>query len=162
MTRKPRPNMHLRPTQADPADLDHAERRGQEAPASRDILLGALGAVVGASLGYLLFFVLTRQGLYAIVLPGALTGLGCGSLSGRRSIPLGIGCAVVGVAVGIVAEWHFAPFIKDRSLLFFITHVHQLRTVSQVLILLGGVLAFWFGLGRTGGAWLRKRPVSPG
>jgi hypothetical protein len=141
--------MNLRPTRVDPAS------------ASRDILLGALGAIIGAGVGYLLFLVLSRQGLYAIVLPGALTGLGCGSLSGRRSIPLGIGCAVLGVAAGIVAEWQFAPFIRDRSFLFFVTHLHQIRTVSQVLILLGGILAFWFGLGRTGGAWLRKRLVSP-
>jgi len=48
-------------------------------------VLGLAGAVVGAFLGYLLFVAIAGQGFYAIVLPGALAGVGCGALSGRKS-----------------------------------------------------------------------------
>ena len=42
-------------------------------------VLGLGGAVVGAFLGYLLFVAIAGQGFYAIVLPGALAGVGCGA-----------------------------------------------------------------------------------
>ncbi len=125
----------------------------------RDIAFGVLGSFVGACLGYFLFQAIARQGFYAIALPGALTGLGCGSLSRHRSVMLGIACAIVGTIAGIVAEWQFAPFIKDNSLRYFLSHLHQLKPLSQFLIIVGGILAFWFGLGRNGGAWLRKQTV---
>ena len=47
--------------------------------------LGLAGGIVGGVLGYLLFMVIVRQEFYAIVLPGALVGIGCGALSGRKS-----------------------------------------------------------------------------
>lgn len=121
-----------------------------------DLVLGAVGGVVGASLGYFLFQAIVSQGFYALILPGALTGMGCGSLSRRRSVPLGCMCAVIAAAVGILAEWQFAPFVADRSLGYFITHLHELKSVTQGMLLIGTIMAFWFGLGREGGAWLRK------
>ena len=42
-------------------------------------VLGLGGAVEGAFLGYLLFVAIAGQGFYAIVLPGALAGVGCGA-----------------------------------------------------------------------------------
>ncbi len=123
----------------------------------RDLSLGVLGSIVGASLGYYLLHFLAQQGFYAIVLPGALTGLGCGSLSRHRSMLLGIVCAVVGAMAGILGEWNIAPFIKDDSLGYFLTHLHQVRPLSQFLILVGSLMAFWFGMGRDRGAWLRKQ-----
>lgn len=126
----------------------------------RDIAFGLLGGMAGACLGYFLFQIIARQGFYAIVLPGALTGIGCGSLSRRRSILLAIACALIGIVAGIVAEWKFAPFNKDQSFGFFISHLHQLRPVTKALIVVGGIMAFWFGLGRHGGAWLRKKSTA--
>ena len=121
------------------------------------LLLGLLGAAVGGFLGYWLFFVIVRQGFYGIVLPGALIGIGCGCLSGRKSNALGILCGILGLLAGVLAEWRFAPFVSDKSLWYFLTHLHRLSGVTQVLILLGAVLAFWFGRGREGGVWLRRR-----
>ena len=140
----------------------HATAQATDTPggprlSALDMTLGIIGAVAGACVGYLLFRVMARQGVYAIVLPGALTGIACGSLSRGKSVPLGIACALIGLAAGIFAEWRFAPFIEDDGLPFFLRHIHQLTPVSQILILLGACLAFWFGLGRTGGAWLRQR-----
>ena len=128
----------------------------RQSPPLRDMALGALGGIAGACLGYILFHVIARQGFYALVLPGALTGIVCGSLSRHRSIILGIVCALVGTTAGIITEWRFAPFTQDNSFGYFILHLHQLRSFTQLLIVIGGMLAFWFGLGRNGGAWLRK------
>lgn len=122
-----------------------------------DMLLGMVGAIVGAVLGYFLVFVIAREGFYAIILPGVLLGLGCGALSGRKSVALGIICAVMGLAVGIYTQWRFAPFIKDKSFSFYLSHLLDVNRVFQLLILAGTALAFWFGLGREGGAWIRKR-----
>ena len=60
------------------------------------IVLGLAGALVGGAAGHFLFLAMTRWGFYAMVLPGAAVGLGCGLLSGRRSVPLGIACGVIG------------------------------------------------------------------
>ena len=119
--------------------------------------LGIGGGVVGAVLGYFLFVALAGQGFYAIVLPGALAGLGCGALSGRKSNLLGIICVIIALIAGILSEWRMAPFLADRSLRYFLAHLHQLRGFTHFLILLGGFCAFWFGRGRAGGAWLRRQ-----
>ncbi|MGB2821537.1 MAG: hypothetical protein WBF17_11185 [Phycisphaerae bacterium] len=134
---------------------------GQGCCAAAGWLLGLLGAAVGGFLGYWLFFVIARQGFYGIVLPGALIGIGCGCLSGRKSNALGFICGAAGLLAGLLAEWRFAPFVADKSLWYFLTHLHRLRVVTQVLIALGAALAFWFGRGREGGAlpWRRKPPA---
>ena len=145
-----------------PPDTDESPRDAVGRPNARsnialDLILGLAGAVAGGIVGYYVFFAIARQGFYALALPGALIGLGCGALSGRKSVPLGIVSGILGLIVGIYTEWRFAPFIKDRSLSFFLAHVPDLSRVTQVLIVLGGGVAFWFGLGRQGGVWPRKR-----
>ena len=119
--------------------------------------LGIGGGVVGAVLGYFLFIAMAGQGFYAIVLPGALAGLGCGAFSGRKSNCLGIVCVIIALIAGVLSEWRMAPFITDQGLRYFLTHLHKLRGFTQFLILLGGFCAFWFGRGRAGGAWLRTQ-----
>ncbi|MBN2271216.1 MAG: hypothetical protein JXN61_11420 [Sedimentisphaerales bacterium] len=121
---------------------------------------GLAGGVGGGVLGYFLFMVIAGQGFYAIVLQGALVGIGCGSLSGRKSTRLGIVCAILGLAAGILSEWRFAPFAEDESLSFFLTHLHKNSGVPLVLIGIGIICAFYFGRGREDGAWLRRRKKS--
>jgi len=111
-------------------------------------VLGIGGGLVGAVLGYFLFIAMAGQGFYAIVLPGALAGLGCGALSGRKSNCLGIICVIIALIAGVLSEWR---------LRYFLTHLHKLRGFTLFLILLGGFCAFWFGRGRAGGAWLRRQ-----
>ena len=122
-----------------------------------DWLRGLAGAVGGGVLGYFAFFFLADRGLYAMVLPGALVGLGCGLLSGIKSNALGVVCGVVALLLGIVLEWRFAPFNADSSFAYFITHLHHLRSSTLVLIALGGLMGYWFGRGREGGALFRRR-----
>ena len=112
---------------------------------------GLFGAALGGALGYYAFFWMVRQGFYALILPGTLVGVGFGLLSRRESVTSGILCGVFAVALGVVAEWRVAPFLEDDSFVFFLTHLYQLRPVTMIMIVLGGVFAFWFGRGRQGG-----------
>ena len=47
--------------------------------------LGIVGAVAGGVAGYFVFFWIAQQGFYAIMLPGAAVGLGCGQCCPRAS-----------------------------------------------------------------------------
>jgi hypothetical protein len=119
------------------------------------ILRGLAGAVVGGAIGYFAFAFLLKQGLYSLVLPGFLMGMACGWASGRKSQPLGIACAVTALALSLLAEWQCRPFAADPSLGFFITHLHWLRPVTWLMLVLGVVTAYWFGVGRDS---VRARP----
>lgn len=120
-----------------------------------DLLLGLVGAAIGAVAGYYLCIWIARQGFYGIMLPGACVGWGCGALSGHRSVLLGVICGVLGLAAGIYTEWRMFPFAADEHLSYFLAHLHQLKGLTQILILFGTACAAWFGLGRAGGAWPR-------
>jgi hypothetical protein len=117
---------------------------------------GLVGAAIGAAVGASVFFLLTRLGFYALILPGAVLGLGCGALSGGKSNALGVACGVLGLVVGVLTEWRFAPFIVDASLGYFVKHLGDLESITKISIVAGGVFAFWFGKGREGGAWPRR------
>jgi len=119
-------------------------------------LLGIVGGIVGGALGYFAFLLMARQGLYAIVLPGALLGLGCGRLSGIQSNALGVVCGIVALLLGFFTEWRFAPFVDDGSFAYFIMHVHNLRSVTLIMIAIGGLFGFWFGKGRAPGVGPRR------
>jgi hypothetical protein len=112
------------------------------------IVGGVTGAIAGAVAGHFLFLWIARQGFYALALPGAATGL-AGGFWLKRSSALGVFCGVLGLAVGLFSEWRFAPFTAEGSLGYFLTHLHQLRPVTWIMILLGAGLGYWFGRGRT-------------
>ena len=78
-------------------------------------VLVLIGAVAGGLVGYFGFLWIARQGFYALVLPGGLLGLGA-SLFANRSTALCIVCGLLALALGVLAEWQFAPFIRDGSL----------------------------------------------
>lgn len=125
-------------------------------------LQGIIGALLGGVIGYVVFAWILRQGFYALALPGALVGAGCGLLSRRPSMVRGIFCAATAIGLGLFAEWRHFPFRVDESLGYFATHVHELKPVTLVLIGLGAVLAFWFGKGTlTGATSERTPPPSP-
>lgn len=125
--------------------------------AAIDYALGLAGAIVGAVVGHFLFYAIATQGFYAIAVPGALLGLGCGALSGRRSVVLGIVCGAGGLAIALYSEWRVFPFIKDGSFSYFLAHVQDLTLVSKVAIALNAGFGLWFGMGREGGTWPRQR-----
>ena len=139
----------------------HSDPRQSNARSSAvlDGTLGLVGAVAAGAAGCWLFLRIAEQGFYAVALPGALLGWGCGALSGRKSVALGIACGVLGLLLGIYSEWQFAPFVADGSLRYFLTHLQDLSVVTQVMILIGAACAYWFGVGREGGAWPRIRKM---
>ncbi len=112
--------------------------------------LGVIGAVAGGAVGYFVFFMLAEQGFYALVLVGAGPGLGGGLLLRGKSIGFGAACGFLGVLLGLFTEWRFAPFIADPSFSYFITHPHNLQIVTLIMIAIGGLCGFWFGMGREG------------
>jgi hypothetical protein len=112
------------------------------------ILRGIAGAAVGGAVGYFAFSYLLTWNLYSLVLPGFLMGMACGWASGRKSQPLGIACAVTALALSLLAEWRHHPFVADRSLGYFLTHVHHLQPLTWIMLVLGVVTAYWFGVGR--------------
>lgn len=110
------------------------------------LALGMLGGLVGGVVGYFTFFWAARQGFYAIVLPPALLGLGAGLAARRRSALLAITAAVTGLALGLFIEWQFSPFVVDQSLAYFITHLHALRPLTLLMIVLGTILSYRLAL----------------
>jgi hypothetical protein len=115
---------------------------------------GLLGAAAGGAAGYFLVGWLARQGFYGIALPGVLLGLGAGWLGRGGSRPFGILCGVTGLVLGMLSEWSYFPWVKDKSFSFFLTHLPDQPPVTLLMILLGGAAAFWF-------AWRRTGPVAP-
>ena len=114
------------------------------------VVRGLLGAILGAVLGYFAFRLLIKQGIYAMVLPGALVGIGCGLAMQREFKPLGVVSAVIALVLGVFLEWQFLPFRADKSLSYFLTHLHQVKPFDLLMIALGTAAAYWFGVGRPG------------
>jgi len=111
-------------------------------------LRGVLGMIVGAVAGYFVFVWLVDQGFYALVLPGATLGLGCGYASRIRSPWLAAIGGVGAALLLIFCEWKVFPFVADGSLSYFVAHLHQLRGLTLIFLLLGILAGAWFSLGR--------------
>ena len=108
---------------------------------------GVVGAAMGAVVGYAAFAWLASQGFYALVLPGAMLGLGCALLLRQNYPAAGILCGLAALPLGILCEWRAAPFLANRSLVYFLTHLHQLKPATWIMVLLGALFAFWLGKG---------------
>lgn len=113
-------------------------------------VLGLIGGIVGGILGYFAFSFLLGQGIYAMVLPGALVGIGCNLAARTYSIPLGVVCGTGALLLGVFLEWKFLPWAEDESLGFFLQNLHQLKPITLIFIFLGTALGFSFGKGNIG------------
>lgn len=116
--------------------------------------LALSGAILGALVGFVAFKWLAAQGFYALALPGAFVGWGASFFLRRRSQAIGALAAIIALTVSIYAEWATAPFIVDESLAYFLTHLHQLRPLTWIMIVFGVVLAYSLGVGRN--RWQRS------
>jgi hypothetical protein len=123
-------------------------------PAILSVIGGVAGGVIGGALGYLAFKWLISQNLYSMVVPGALLGLGCGALTGRRSTAVGLLCAVAALVLSVFAEWK--TFGKGQEFGAFVTNWDNFKGITAVMIAAGVLFAFWFGMGREGGVWRRR------
>lgn len=107
--------------------------------------LGFVGAVFGAVAGYFLFFWIIDQGFYAMMIPGAFVGMGAGLLAQHPSRNRGAVCAVGGLILGCYTEWSYAPFNADKSLGYFVAHLHHLRPITLLMIAAGAIIAYMLG-----------------
>lgn len=104
--------------------------------------IAVLGAIIGGCLGYFLFAWILKQGLYAMILPGALLGFGA-RFGKSPAIAIPIACGVAALLLGFFCEWKHFPFRADASLGYFIKHLHQLKPITLLMIIAGGLLGFW-------------------
>ena len=119
-----------------------------EANQLRRLGLGLIGALAGGCLGYFAFFWIARQGFYALVVPPGCLGLLAGICARGRSTALAVVCGAAGLALGLYTEWRFAPFVADRSLAYFISHVQLLKPITLVMLALGAFISYRLALGR--------------
>jgi len=101
-----------------------------------------LGAVTGGFLGYVVFFWLAHRGLYGLVVPGGLLGLGAGLFT-TRSKYVAVICGLLALLLGFFTEWQFAPFVADEGLGYFVGHIHQLQPITLIMIAAGALIGFW-------------------
>ncbi len=110
-------------------------------------LLGLAGAAAGGVVGYFVFVWLVGQNFYAMILPGAALGAGGTLLLRERSQVFGVVCAALAIPLSVFAEWKMFPFVADDSFSYFLTHLQDLIPVHIIMIVLGVLCAYWFGLG---------------
>jgi hypothetical protein len=110
-------------------------------------LFGLVGAVLGGIAGHYVSGWIISQGFYGAFLPGLFAGIGCGFLARRRDIALAVAAGVIGLGFCIYSEWRHFPFIADKSFGYFLQNLSKVKPVSLIMIALGGLGAFWFGLG---------------
>jgi len=112
-------------------------------------ILGLIGAVAGAVLGYYTIQWLRHYNLYGMMIPGALLGLGCGLLAQHPSQVRGVICGLAAIGLGLFTEWSFFPFIDDNSPGYFLKNITALTPVTLGMIAAGAFFACW--LGKDGG-----------
>lgn len=111
-------------------------------PKTLNTILGLLGMGTGAWVGYLGFSWVCSQGFYALVLPGFCIGLFTRLIVYHTSRDLQWCCAIVAFFFGFYTEWSFFPYIKDKSLFYFVNHLHQLKPITWIMIFLGSYVAY--------------------
>jgi hypothetical protein len=104
--------------------------------------LALVGAAVGGSIGYALFFWAAKHGYYALILPGGLLGFAAGMFK-CKSIAVAVICGLAALTLGFYTEWRFAPFIADESFRYFATHVYEKNPITLIMIAVGGLVGFW-------------------
>src|SRR5580765_8080612 len=90
----------------------------------KQTLLAIAGGALGGTLGYFIFFELITHGLYGMIIPGGLLGIGAG-LARSRSLALPVACGVAALLLGLFTEWRFQPFRADASFTYFLRHVTE-------------------------------------
>ncbi len=110
--------------------------------------------LLAATVGVAMFWGLTRVGCYYVILPGCLVGViaACFPPPNHWASDA-IRLAIAGSA-GLVADWTFAPFTADGSLIYFCLHLHRLSAGSLASILVGGIVGLCLGR-------FRSRPKGP-
>jgi len=127
---------------AEAARREKFPRRGIPWPQEVAIRLGF--AAAGGVLGYLAFWGLLTQGLYALAIPGGLLGVGAGMYARRRSTALGVVCGAAALVLGLMTFWSFSSY----GLVTFFRNLHRLSTFTYIMLAIGTLVGYWGGRGR--------------
>ena len=133
------------------------QQRANAAEAIRETMLGSkvsawfrglIGAAIGGTIGWFVYFLLLDYGLDGLMIPGALVGLGFGLLSKRAFLSAGFLCAILGLGLMLCCEWKSLLAFQDEPLTEFLSNLGGLNTRSKIMMGAGTLMAFWFGRGR--------------
>lgn len=114
-----------------------------------------LGALAGTAVGGLVFWFLLERDIHVLAAVGAGTALGVSLLARGTSLAWGLMTAMFAVAASIGAEWTLRPFVQDPSFGFFVAHIADLPSNSQLSLAVVAGLGWWLGRGR------RRRIAAP-
>ncbi len=109
---------------------------------------GLAGGAVAGYLGYrVVAYLISHHGWWVPILPGAFAGLACGQLSGVASKGRGAINGLLGLGLAVYAQWRLfnPPFEFDKTFPSYLTHIHQLPPITLVILVVNGLLAFWWG-----------------
>jgi len=108
---------------------------------------GLVGGALGGLLGYSIVSWISRQGYYAPVIPGALTGLACGFFSCVSSNLRGFLCTILAASIGLFSQWKvlMRRVETDGSFLDFLAHLHTEEPIPLIMLGLGTFLGYWWG-----------------
>src|SRR5690242_8077594 len=107
-------------------------------------VLGAVGAAIGAILGYYTFSWIYHHGFYGMMIPGTMLGLGCGALARHHSAIRGAACAAGGLALGLFTEWSVA-YGGRLGVGEFLSEISKPDLIAILMIAAGSYFAYLFG-----------------
>ena len=121
-------------------------------------ILSLAGAAIGAVVGYVLFRWALSQGFYAMVVPGACLGLGAHLASPTRSTARGVVLGIAALIYGVLVDCktNLPPFDDVR---YYFTHLANVGQISLLMIVVGGVVGFWWGRDRS--PWAGRMALQP-
>ena len=121
-------------------------------------ILSLAGAAVGAVVGYYLFRWALGQGYYAMILPGACLGLGAHLAAPTRSTSRGVVLGIAALLFGVFVDCRTnAPPFDD--LRYYFTHISGVSQMSLLMIVIGGIIGFWWGRDRS--PWAGRMGLHP-
>ena len=109
---------------------------------------GLLAGGAGGAAGYFLVgYLISSQGLWVPILPGAFAGLACGQLSPLFSRRRGVVLALLVFVLVVFAQWKFFKpgFDFDGSLADYFRHMHQLPPITLLVMAVNVAIAYWWG-----------------
>ena len=109
----------------------------------------AVAGTIGACLGTLAYWWMLQRDIHILAAVGAGLALGVSFGARRRSAAWAVLTAVLAVAVSLLVEWWFRPFVLDASLGYFVQHVTDLPRNSLISLAVVFALGLWFGRGRS-------------
>ena len=64
------------------------------------------------------------------------------------------------LVLGLVTEWRFFPFNADESFSYFLGHLHQLKSITLLMLAAGTAIGFWVPFRRVETAHKSTAPTS--